>query len=120
MSERNKSALEQANQAISQGDFEGFLVHCTEDTTWHFVGDRTLQGKQAVRQWMRDTYQVPPRFHVDRILAEADTVAAMGRITLQDASGRDTHHAYCDVWAFRDGKMCELTAYVVDLDPPAG
>lgn len=116
MSETNKATLSRANEAISAGDFDGFLAWCTEDTVWNFLGDRTLTGKAAVRRWMVETYQVPPRFRVDRLIAEGDFVVAMGEITLQDESGNDTHHSYCDVWRFRDGKMAELRAFVVDLD----
>ena len=58
--EANKLILEQANAAIAAGDFEGFLSFCTEDTTWTFVGDRTLAGKAAVREWMAAAYKEPP------------------------------------------------------------
>lgn len=115
MSELHKATLQQANAAIAQGDFDGFLVHCTEDTKWVFVGDQTLEGKTAVRDCMVKTYRVPPRFQVDRLIADAEHVVAMGNITLQDDSGNDTHHAYCDVWRFVDGKMAELRAFVVDI-----
>ena len=60
MSEQNKEILEKRNAAISKGDNEGFLVHCMESTEWVFVGDRTLNGKEAVRQWMAETYLEPP------------------------------------------------------------
>jgi ketosteroid isomerase-like protein len=63
------------------------------------------------------TYRVPPRFRVDRLIAEGDFVVAMGEITLKDDRGNDTHHSYCDVWRFHDGKMAALRAFVVDLDP---
>lgn len=114
MSEAHKAVLQQANAAIAQGDFEGFLKHCTEDTAWTFVGDRTIRGKAAVRQWMATAYQEPPRFEVHRLLADGDTVVALGEITLKDDDGRPTRHAYCDVWRFRDGKMAGLQAFVVE------
>ena len=37
-SDSNKAILEQANAAVSQGDYEGFLAHCTDDVEWTFVG----------------------------------------------------------------------------------
>ena len=43
----NKAILEKANAAVSSGDNEGFLSFCADDTKWTFVGDQTLQGKQA-------------------------------------------------------------------------
>ena len=118
MAETNKAILEKANAAITQGDFEGFLRFCTDDTVWIFVGDRTLVGKAAVREYMHATYREPPTFHVEHMIAEGDSLAALGEITLKDAKGQATRYAYCDVWRFRDGKMAELRAFVVQ--PEAG
>jgi ketosteroid isomerase-like protein len=53
MAENNKSILEKANAAVTQGDNEGFLTFCTDDTEWTFVGDKTLHGKEAVRAFNR-------------------------------------------------------------------
>jgi uncharacterized protein len=64
MSQYNKSILEKANAAIMQGDNEGFLAFCTDDTTWTFVGERTLSGKDAVCEWMKESYKQPPKFMV--------------------------------------------------------
>jgi ketosteroid isomerase-like protein len=113
MSEKNKSILEQANAAIAEGDYEGFLSYCTEDTEWQFVGERTLKGKEAVRQWMKATYIEPPEFKVAHLIAEGDFVAALGEITLKDEDGKATTHSYCDVWRFRGDRMVELTAFVI-------
>lgn len=114
MSESHKEILQKANAAIAKGDYEGFLAFCTEDTEWTFVGDRTLKGKEAVRQWMATAYQEPPKFEVHRLVAEGDFVAALGEISLKDETGKDTRHAYCDVWRFRDGRMAGLQAFVVE------
>lgn len=108
-----KDVLLEANAAISRGDHEGFLSFCTEDTEWTFVGDRTLSGKAAVRAWMKNAYREPPRFRVDRLLADGDTVAAIGEITMEHEPGQTTTHAYCDVWQLRDGKLAALQAFVI-------
>ena len=115
MSESNKATLLRANAFVEKGDYESFLAHCTDDTEWTFLGDRTLRGKAAVRQYMNATYVRPPVFSVGRLIAEGDTVAATGEIAIEDAAGKVTRSAYCDVWQFRDGKLHTLTAYVVDL-----
>jgi ketosteroid isomerase-like protein len=112
MSDGHKQTLQKANQAIKRGDFEGFLVHCTEDTRWTFVGEQELRGKDAVRQWMRETYKEPPRFEVHRLIAEGDFLVAMGEITLTDEQGSKTSSQYCDVWRFEGGKLAELRAFV--------
>lgn len=114
MSENNKSILGKANAAITEGDYEGFLSHCTEDTEWIFMGDRTLKGKQAVREWMAETYLKPPKFRVEHLIAEDDFVVALGEITLKGGDGQETRNSYCDVWRFRDGRMCGLRAFVIE------
>jgi ketosteroid isomerase-like protein len=113
MKNNNKTTLEQANVAISVGDYEGFLSYCTDDTQWTFVGEQTLRGKEAVRDWMATAYLEPPTFRVQHFIAEDDFVTALGTIRLPDEDGNPTNHAYCDVWRFRDGKMDELTAFVI-------
>jgi uncharacterized protein (TIGR02246 family) len=114
MSDAHTSILEKANAAIMQGDFEGFLAFCTDDTEWEFVGDQTLKGKEAVRQWMRAAYKEPPHFKVQRTIADGDSLAVLGEITLKSEEGKPSLHAYCDVWRFRDNKMAELKAFVIE------
>ena len=113
MSEKNKAILEEANAANAAGNYEGFLSFCTDDTKWTFVGDKTLNGKESVRQYMAETYIEPPKFTVANLIAEGDFVTAIGDITLKDENGKADHYSYCDIWRFRDGKMVELRAFVI-------
>jgi uncharacterized protein len=113
MIESNKAILEKANAAFAKGDFEGFLSFCTDDTKWTYVGDRILDGKDAVRRYITETYTEPSRFTVENLIAEGDFVTLLGDITLKDEVGNDTHYSVCDVWRFRDGKMAELKAFVI-------
>lgn len=112
----NKEILEKANAAITLGDNEGFLSLCTDDTKWNFLGDKILEGKQAVREWMATAYQQPPDFMVENLVAEGDFVVATGKIKTKDKEGKTSLSSYCDVWSFRDGKMAELKAFVIEAD----
>ncbi|QWF17025.1 nuclear transport factor 2 family protein [Lysobacter capsici] len=114
MSKANKSVLEAANRAISEGNIEGFLSFCSDDLEWTTVGKQTLNGKDAVRRWMKAAYVEPPRFSVTDLVAEADLVTAIGEIAVKDEQGRLVRSSYCDVWRFRDGKRAQLRAFVVD------
>ena len=111
----NKAILEKANAAIAKGDNEGFLSFCTDDTEWTFVGDQTLRGKAAVRQYMVTAYIEPPKFVVENLIAEGEFVTALGKISMKDEEGKMVDYSYCDVWRFRDGKMAELKAFVIKL-----
>lgn len=103
-----------ANDAVSKGDYEGFLEYCTEDTKWIFIGDQILNGKKEVRKWMLTEYIVSPKFDVKNLIAENDYVTALGQITLINEKGVSVQFCYCDVWKFRDGKMAELRAFVIE------
>lgn len=111
----NKEVLQAANAAVMKGNNEGFLAFCTNSVVWNFVGEQTLTGKGAVRQYMADTYSEPPKFDVETMVAEGDYVTAVGKIDLKDQYGILTHYSYCDVWRFEDGKMAELTAFVIKV-----
>ena len=113
MKMENKEVLEKANAAVAEGNNEGFLDFCTDDVVWVFVGDRTLRGKEAVRQYMAETYLKPPKFNVETIISEGDYVSVLGNITLNGADGIPVAYTYCDVWRFQDGKMAELKAFVI-------
>jgi uncharacterized protein (TIGR02246 family) len=111
----NKEILEKANTAVTTGDNEGFLSFCTDDTQWTFVGEQTLQGKEAVRQYMAEAYVEPPKFMVENLIADGEFVTAVGKISMKDEEHKMATYAYCDVWRFRDGKMAELKAFVIKI-----
>lgn len=114
MNQHNKAILEAANAAITEGDNEGFLSFCTEDIIWTFVGDKILRGKEAVRQYMEAVYVEPPKFMVENLIAEREFVTAVGKISMKNESGIMVDYTYCDIWRFRDGKMAELKAFVIE------
>lgn len=116
MSERNKAILEEANAHVAEGNYEGFLAFCADDTQWTFVGEQTLKGKEAVRQYMATAYTEPPKFTVDNTIAEGDFLTVLGDITLKDEGGRAALYSYCDVWRFSAGKIVELKAFVIKPD----
>lgn len=113
MSEVNKAVLKAANAAIDRGDTEAFLSHCTDDLRWTAVGDMTLSGKEAVRRWMATAYKTPPKYTVAEMIAEGDSLVAIGEIMAEDKNGQTVRHLYCDVWHLRAGKLAELQAFVI-------
>ncbi len=115
MSLSNKEILEKANSHVAKGEYEEFLSYCTEDTEWIFIGDQTLKGKEAVRQYIAKAYVEPPKFNAERFIAEGDFVTVIGKISLKNADGTTTAYDYCDVWQFRESKLAILKAYVIEI-----
>lgn len=108
-SEEMKQILLKGNAEIEAGNHEGFLVFCTEDTEWNFLGDRILKGKESVRQYMKENYTHPPKVKVEKLVAEENTLIAIGTISLEG----NPEQSYCDVWDFKDGKLHKLKAFVI-------
>ena len=111
-SKSNEAVLLEANKAVSNGDYEGFLAFCTEDTHWTFVGEKILKGKEAVRQWMTETYIEPPKLNVSKLIEQDDFLVAIGTIAVKEENGKTVFSSYCDVWRLQDGKLAELNAFV--------
>ncbi|GGC62618.1 hypothetical protein GCM10011387_15280 [Pedobacter quisquiliarum] len=114
MNATNKAILDEANAFISKGEYATFLDYCTEDTTWTFVGEQTLRGKEAIRAYMAKAYVAPPTFNIEQSISEGDFLTVIGRITLKDQAGKAVEYDYCDVWTFREGKMAALKAFVIE------
>ena len=110
-----KKVLLEANEAISKGDNEGFLIHCTENVEWVFEGDTIIRGKDSLRKWMSENYATPPQFQVNRLIEDGEFLVAIGTISLNNKTGVVREYSYCDVWQFDGRKMAKLNAFVVEI-----
>jgi ketosteroid isomerase-like protein len=108
----NKAILEKVNSAVRVGNYEVLIEYCKEDTKWVFIGDQVLDGKEAVRAYLKDAYLAPPRF-TEHLMADGNFVIATGEISLIDANNQWTKSSYCDIWKFEDGQIVELRAFVI-------
>jgi ketosteroid isomerase-like protein len=117
MAVNNKAIVAKVNAAFAEGSTEGFLACCAEDVAWTMVGDTTVQGTDAIRQWMASMGSMePPRFTVHNVIAEGDFVTAYGDMIMQDKDGAVVPYAYCDIYHFRGEKIVELRAFVIPTE----
>jgi uncharacterized protein len=117
MSVNQKAIVAKVNAAFAEGSTEGFLVFCAEDVAWTMVGDTTVQGKDAIRQWMASMGPMePPQLTVHNVIAEGDFVTAYGDMTMQDKDGKLVPYAYCDIYRFRGDTIVELRAFVIPTE----
>ena len=114
MSRENKQIVEQINKAFMEGRTEGFLEHCAEDVVWVMEGDQTTNGKSAIREFMSQMEgAAPPKFTVDRVIADDDVVACYGQMSMDIPPEAAGTYSYCDVYTFASGKVKELRSFVV-------
>ena len=118
MSARNTAIVDEVNAAFAANKFDGFLAHCTNDVVWTMVGDRTVSGVDAIRNWLSSMAGgEAPKFTVDHVSGDGDTVTAYGDMTMKGQDGSAEPYAYCDVYRFRGDKIAELRSYVVSTKP---
>ena len=87
MSARNTAIVDEVNAAFAANKFEGFLGHCTNDVVWTMVGDRTVSGVDAIRNWLSSMPGEAPKFTVDHVSGDGDTVTAYGDMTMKGQDG---------------------------------
>ena len=88
MSEKNKEIIKKVDKSFEEGNSEGFLDHCAENIEWTMVGDTTKKGKEEIREWMSSMEgSEPPKITGKNLIAEGETVAAHGEMTMKNKSG---------------------------------
>ncbi len=114
MSEENKEIVKKVSASFERNDLEGFLSVCKENIEWKIPGDRTVNGVDAIREWMNSMGAMePPKINIADIVAEGETVAVYGGMTMKNDKGEITPYEYCDVYQFENGKIARMNSYVV-------
>lgn len=114
MSQKNKEIVEKVNAAFIDNKPEDFLSFCDENVEWTMVGEKTSKGKKEIREWMASMEGMePPKFTVDEIIAEGDTVVCHGGMKMKGEDGEPGDYSYCDIYRFNNGKIARLQSFVV-------
>jgi ketosteroid isomerase-like protein len=115
MSQENKAIVEKMNKAAAEGNTDAFVAPCADDVRWTVVGEKTVEGIAAIKEWMNSTEcPEPPQFTVDHMVAEGDMVVCSGDMTMKDKDGVVQPLSYCDIYRFRNGRVSELQTFVVN------
>jgi len=117
MANTNKEIVEAINASFAKNEIDGFLKYCADDIKWTMVGEKVTKGKDTVREWLKSMADVePPKFTVTNLVGEGDVVVANGDMTMKDKDGKTESYSYCDIYNFKNGKVGELTSFVMKTD----
>ena len=115
----HKRIVEQSNDAFARNDMESFLNLCTEDLQWTMVGETTVKGKRAIREWMKSMDPGTPVIKVDQIAVEGDYAFCCGSLRMKDNEGREAPYEFCDVYRFQGDRIAALKAFLIKTDQPS-
>jgi len=120
---KNKELTKMITEAFFKGNTEFILPHLAEDIKWNIVGMPVIFGKSDVIKTMEminPAFAGCPDLAVKNIIAEGDYVVVessgnnYSSFVNRDTIEKQCNPAYCDVYRFKNGKIQELTTYIVD------
>jgi len=112
----NKKTVEKYMDGFNKSDHQQILSCLTEDVEWKMPGAFHLFGKDAVDKEMEnDAFVGPPTITITRMVEENDVVIAEGTVRVKKKDGGFLNAVFCDVFGMKNGKIKQLTSYLVEL-----
>jgi len=110
-----KQVVETYIDGFRTGDHERILGCLTDDVAWEMPPFFSLSGKRAFDEAI-DNPATPglPYIGLTRLVEEGDVVVAEGTVRVALAAGGEIDALFCDVFHFREHKICRLMTYQVD------
>jgi ketosteroid isomerase-like protein len=113
MSEQ-KLVVQKYMEAFSRTDHESILSCLTDDVEWEMPGYYFHKGIEAFDKEIENpNADGHPDIKVNRMIEEGNCVVAEGTVTAKLKGGNNIDAVFCDVFRFRNGKICKLTSYVM-------
>jgi ketosteroid isomerase-like protein len=110
-----KRVVESYIAGFRAGDHEAIHACLTDDVTWAMPPYFELSGRAAFDDAIEnDATPGLPDIQLTRLIEEGDIVVAEGSVQAALAAGGRIDALFCDVFHFRDDKICRLVTYQVD------
>jgi uncharacterized protein len=112
----NKATVERYMDGFNEGNRAKILACLTDDVVWDMPGGFHLEGKKAFEQEIQNPAFVGrPKVGVSRVVEADDVVVAEGRVQAMRKQGGLLNAVFCDVFVMRNGKIQQLTSYLVEV-----
>ncbi len=117
MSQEHKDIVKKVDEAFTNNSMEDFFALCADDVEWTMAGEGSHKGLDNIREWMRSVHEgheaPAPKIMATKMIADGESVASYGKMSMKDRDGNDSQFDYCDIYNFRDGKIAKLRSFVV-------
>jgi ketosteroid isomerase-like protein len=88
----------------------------TDDVKWIIPGMFEAEGKAAFdKEIENEAFVGRPDITVTRIVEQSDVVVVEGSVRSKKKAGGELKVVFCDVFLMRDGKIRQLTSYLMEL-----
>jgi predicted SnoaL-like aldol condensation-catalyzing enzyme len=118
MSVKNKKLVERIIRMFTSNNNGKYLNYLDNDITWNIVGMPAITGRS---EFLRTVSSLELKnfssSKIINIISEGEFVVVESISgTIPEIRNSDTP-AYCDIYRIKDGKIRELTTYIVDTTP---
>ncbi len=115
MSLKNKKIVLRFMSEFIKGNNDSYIDYLTDDIKWNIVGMPSIKGKRNFLQamemmelWQSSLKDKNISFeNIKNIVAESEFVVV-------ESAGKNNNSCNCDIYKIKDGKIEELTTYIVD------
>ena len=113
---RTKTSSAKYIDGFEKSDHEQILGCLADDIRWTVFGAFQLEGKEAYDAEIENpAFTGSPSITITRMVEEGDVVMAEMTLEARRSTGEAMRAAMSEVFVFRDGKIAERRAYVVEL-----
>ena len=112
----NKRTIDRYIDGFRNGDHAQVVSCLTDDVEWEVPGAFHIAGKTAFDKEIENpAFTGRPTITTSRMIEEDDVVVTEGTVRTQRVSGEVLNLRFCDVFVMRDGKIRQLTSYLMEI-----
>jgi ketosteroid isomerase-like protein len=115
MSISNKRLVEKVLEMFANNNHDKYLKYLDENIKWNIIGMSVISGKieflKAVKSLELENFI---SFKIKNIISEGEFVVVESNCSNNERREKFNIPAYCDIYRLNNGKICELTSYIVD------
>ncbi len=112
----------QIAEAFCSWRFADTYPYMADDIKWNIIGRAELDGREAVIARCKESAKfletVSSTLTKLKIICAETYILVEGAAQFQDQENQTSSVASCDVRQFSDGRLVEITSYVIDLNKP--
>jgi ketosteroid isomerase-like protein len=112
----NKRTVEAYFDGFRKSDHKQILACLTDDVEWIIPGMFRVTGKAAFdKEIENEAFVGRPNITITRTVEDKDVVVVEGSVRSEKKTGGNLNVVFCDVFVMQDGKIRQLTSYLMEL-----
>jgi ketosteroid isomerase-like protein len=115
MPAENEEFLNKVDEKFLKDRNGFFLEYVADDIRWNIVGTGVITGKKNFLEEMkRQELENYPVITIKNVIIEGEYIIVESTGKNYSKTGKPDEPAYCDIYRLEDGKIRELTTYIVN------